>query len=547
MNMKTELYTITDPAEAPEDIRAVGELLAAGELAAIPTETVYGLAANAFDGKAVTRIFEAKGRPQDNPLIVHIARIEELYSIAREVPAEALRLAEKYWPGPLTIILPKSDKIPEEVSAGLDTVAVRMPSHPVARAIIRAAGVPLAAPSANISGFPSPTAAQYVIDDMNGRIAAIVDGGDCEFGIESTVVTLATQPPRLLRPGAVTHEQLEDVLGTVEIDPAVLNPLAKGAVAASPGMKYKHYSPKAQLYIVRGDLPAFTDFVTAHRELADHLLVFEGEPEKLPLPCITFGKENDSLSQAQRLFDALRELDEDGAGTVFVRSPSEKGVGLGVCNRLYRSAAFRFLTSERGRITGLTGGSGAGKSALCELLAGKGCVIIDADRIARSVTAAGSPVLPELARAFGEDILNENGELDRRKLASRAFFSEENAKKLSSITHPAIIEQCRRAALLAAHEGRRVIVDAPLLFSSGLDTICDDTARVIAPAEVRIRRITERDGITREEAEKRLSVQNEELALAGRADLTLVNDGENDLAALAEALYEFKKEPSLPV
>ena len=221
------------------EIEKAADIIKNGGLVAMPTETVYGLAANALDGKAVAKIFKAKGRPMDNPLIVHISDISQIYPLVREFPEKARILAEKFWAGPLTIILPKSDIIPDEVSAGLDTVAIRFPSNKIAQALI-SKSMPLAAPSANLSGSPSPTNARHVFDDMNGRIDAIIDGGECEVGVESTVITLATDTPRLLRPGGITVEQLREAIGDVIIDDAVLNPLKSGEKAASPGMKYKH-------------------------------------------------------------------------------------------------------------------------------------------------------------------------------------------------------------------------------------------------------------------------------------------------------------------
>lgn len=343
--MKTQIYKITDITTQSQDISSAASVIKKGEIAVFPTETVYGLGANALDGEAVKKIFEAKGRPGDNPLIVHITEIDEWRPLVRELPENAIKLAEKYWPGPLTMILPKSDIIPLETSGGLDTVGVRCPSHPIARAFIKAAGVPIAAPSANISGFPSPTAFQYVYDDMFGRVPVLIDGGDCDFGIESTVITLATPVPRLLRPGAITLEMLKSVLGDVDVDEAVLKPLAKGATAASPGMKYKHYSPKADITIVNGTLDDFVRYVNSHLTDADFTLVFEGEENATPLPCVTMGLKDDSLSQAHRLFDALRELDDNGAHKVFARSPSTEGVGLGVCNRLYRAAGFKIISN----------------------------------------------------------------------------------------------------------------------------------------------------------------------------------------------------------
>ena len=230
-------HTILLKGDRPQDLKKAGELLRAGGLVAIPTETVYGLAANALDGAAVKAIYQAKGRPSDNPLIVHICDFGQLPPLVREVPEAAKQLAQAFWPGPLTIILKKSDLVPTETSGGLDTVAVRFPAHPVAQAVIREAGVPLAAPSANLSGRPSPTTFAHVEEDLTGRVDALVDGGDCAVGVESTVITLAEGVPKVLRPGGVTVAQLREVLGRVEVDPAVLHKLEEGKRAASPGMK----------------------------------------------------------------------------------------------------------------------------------------------------------------------------------------------------------------------------------------------------------------------------------------------------------------------
>lgn len=327
-----------------KDIAQAGEILRGGGLVAIPTETVYGLAANALDGRAVAKIFKAKGRPQDNPLIVHISELSQWNALVREIPPQAMALAKAYWPGPLTIILPKSDIIPDEVSAGLDTVAVRFPSMRTTRKIIDAAGVPLAAPSANLSGSPSPTCARHTMNDMAGRIEAVLDGGDCNFGVESTVVTLGGAVPRLLRPGAVTPEDLREVLGEVEIDEAVMGKLKEGAKAASPGMKYKHYSPKAEVTIIKSDLEAFCKMA---KKIDDKettfALCFDGEEDMIPLKCVTYGREDDSLTQSHRLFTALRELDEQGAEKVYARCPSTDGVGMAVYNRLLRAAGFNVI------------------------------------------------------------------------------------------------------------------------------------------------------------------------------------------------------------
>ena len=336
--MKTKLLT-------SDNIEEAGEILRNGGLVGMPTETVYGLAANALDGNAVAKIFKAKGRPQDNPLIVHISDISELDQLVAFVPPVVYELADAFWPGPLTIIMEKSDIIPDEVSAGLETVAIRMPSHPVARALIKAAGVPLAAPSANISGLPSPTLAEHVMRDMDGKIEAVVDGGPCSVGVESTVITLCTRKPRLLRPGGVTPEDLFPVLGDIDIDDAVLGKLKEGEKAASPGMKYKHYSPKADVIIVDGDRESFTKFVNEKSEGNPDIaaLVFDDEDKDIKCRTLAFGAKDDELAHANRLFAALRKCDDLGIKRVYVHSPSTDGVGLAVMNRLLRAAEFQVI------------------------------------------------------------------------------------------------------------------------------------------------------------------------------------------------------------
>ena len=325
-------------------VNKAADLLRAGEIVAIPTETVYGIAASAYDGAAVKKIFEAKGRPQDNPLIVHIDRMEMLEGLVASVPEGARALAEAFWPGPLTIIMPRGPKVADEVCAGLDTVAIRMPSHPVARAVIAASGLPLAAPSANRSGGPSPTIAQDVMADMDGRLPLILDGGACGVGVESTVVTLAGDEPTLLRPGFVTKEQLEQVLGReVALAGAVLHKLKEGETARSPGMKYKHYAPKAHVTILRGGFEAYRAYVSAHAGPGVWALCFDGEGERLPVPSVCYGAKEDDAAQARELFSALRRLDEKGAQTVYARCPHVDGVGLAVYNRLVRAAAFEVV------------------------------------------------------------------------------------------------------------------------------------------------------------------------------------------------------------
>lgn len=320
-----------------------GAILKNGGLVAIPTETVYGLAANALDGEAVKKIFIAKGRPQDNPLIVHISALEQIDALIKRRSETLEKLAEAFWPGPLTIISEKSDRVPNEVTCGLDTVAVRFPSSGIAREIISAAGVPLAAPSANLSGSPSPTSFEHCFSDLNGRVDAIVNGPECEVGVESTVITIAGGKVRLLRPGAVTVEMLEKVVGEVEIDKAVLNQLEADAKVSSPGMKYKHYAPNAKVIILDGDFGAFSKYVSEN--LADGVAIVCFEEDSAPEGCKIYrwGRKADHETQARLLFDILRQTDADGMKKVFVHSPERDGIGLAVYNRLLRAAGFEVI------------------------------------------------------------------------------------------------------------------------------------------------------------------------------------------------------------
>ncbi|MBR3955888.1 MAG: threonylcarbamoyl-AMP synthase [Clostridia bacterium] len=533
--MNTLFLDIRNPLQNTDAVNTAAAFLRAGEVVAMPTETVYGLAANAFDSTAVHKIFAAKGRPQDNPLIVHVAYVQELFDLAAHVPTAALRLAEKFWPGPLTIILPKKDRVPDAVSGGLSTVAVRMPSHPSANALIRAAGVPLAAPSANISGFPSPTDVRHVMDDMDGRIAAVCDGGNCEFGVESTVLTLATDIPRLLRPGSVTLEQLREVLGEVQVDDAVLHPLQAGQTASSPGMKYRHYAPLAKITVVKGTAQDFYKFLAKNSKKGDLALCFEEDVPHISLDCVTFGQADDPFSQTHRLFDALRELDEKKAKTVWARDPASDGVGLAVCNRLYRAAGFCFVHNTL--TVGITGITGAGKSTLTKLFAQKGFAVVDADAIARSVTEKGSPVLAQLAEVFGEDILLPDGTLDRRKLGARAFADAESTQKLNNITHPAILERIRTAVLDLQKDGKNAVLDVPLLFETGLNELCDHTVYITADHGIRMARLQARDGLSAQEIEKRMQARFDEAYFTERSDFVLVNNGKDGLDALFEELF----------
>ena len=325
------------------NIDIAADIIKNGGLVAIPTETVYGLAANALDGKAVSKIFKAKGRPMDNPLIVHVSCIEEIDKLVSEIPPQAKKLANTFWPGPLTIILKRSNIIPAEVSAGLDTVAIRLPNNDVTRKLIKIAGVPLAAPSANTSGSPSPTSANHVLHDLDGKIDAILDAGDCRVGLESTVITLTSPVPTLLRPGGITVEELRNVLGNVEIDKAVIDKVDSLETVSSPGMKYKHYSPKTKIVIVDGDNESFIKYVNSRSSDKVAALCYIDDQPKLNVKTVTFGKMNDYNMQASELFSALRKIDDLNVNIVYARCPKKSGVGLAVYNRLIRAAGFEVV------------------------------------------------------------------------------------------------------------------------------------------------------------------------------------------------------------
>lgn len=335
--MKTILLCNTD-----SQLQIAAQMIKDGLVVGIPTETVYGLGADASNEEAVRCIFAAKGRPADNPLIVHLANFSDAKKYTSNIPDLAYKLADLFCPGPLTIVLPKNDRIPLVTSGGLDTVGIRIPSHPVIHRLIELSGKPIAAPSANISGYPSPTTAEHVMRDMNGKIAAVVNGGQCEFGIESTVISIENEDTiRILRPGCITREMLLEHCKNVIIDPAILNGLGENAKAASPGMKYKHYSPKAKAIIVEASMKDFTEYVGKNCGAKTYSLIFDGDENGFPYKYLTYGA--DSAQQAHLLFQRLRELDDIGAEKVYVRAPSLDGVGLAVYNRLIRAAGFEVI------------------------------------------------------------------------------------------------------------------------------------------------------------------------------------------------------------
>jgi L-threonylcarbamoyladenylate synthase len=341
------MQTLYLSAESSETAQIAANILKNGGLVAIPTETVYGLGANGLDEGAVAKIFEAKGRPQDNPLILHISGPEQIELFCHHIPQKAYDLAERFWPGPLTIVLPAKETVPKRTTGGLSTVAVRCPDCDVTREIIRLSGVPVAAPSANISGKPSTTTAEHVRHDHDGRIDAIVDGGSCRVGVESTIVDLTEERPRLLRPGGITPEELLEVLGDLVVDKAVTGEIAKDTVVKAPGMKYRHYAPSEPVVIVSGNREKAARYIRSHFEEGDRVLCFE---EELPLyeGCapLSYGKEADVNTLSAGLFAALRELDDPAIHQVYARCPVGGGVAYAVQNRLKKAAAFHIVDAE---------------------------------------------------------------------------------------------------------------------------------------------------------------------------------------------------------
>lgn len=342
--METTLFTV--PLSGAQ-LDAAAHIIRSGGLLGIPTETVYGLGANALDPEATLHIFEAKGRPQDNPLIIHIPDESWLPRYCRDIPAAAYALARTFWPGPLTMILPRRDVVPLRTTGGLETVGVRCPNHPVTLEIIRRAGVPIAAPSGNTSGRPSPTTAGHMIEDMWGKIDGIVDGGPCGVGVESTIIDLTCTPPRLLRPGGLPLEALEAVLGEVTVDKAVVSKLADGEKPKAPGMKYRHYAPKAPVTVVTGDPVKSAAYISAHLSPASGVIcfheftgLFEGHTVH------DLGHALDKAEQARHVFDALRTFDETDVPEIWAQCPDDSGLGLAVGNRLKKAAGFHVIEIE---------------------------------------------------------------------------------------------------------------------------------------------------------------------------------------------------------
>ena len=345
--MKTLIKEIDINKPDQDLISLFATMLADGKTVIFPTETVYGLGANALDEDAATKIYQAKGRPSDNPLLVHVADKEDVYDLVENIDERAKLLMDKFWPGPLTIVFKKKAIIPDRTSGGLDTVAIRMPSDQVARDLIRQAGVPIAAPSANISGRPSPTKPEHIIRDMDGRVDGILVGGPCDYGVESTIIDLSEDLAMVLRPGSITLEMLGEVLGRVDLDPSLKNK-DDNIRAKAPGMKYKHYSPQAQVYIVKADdLEGFAERVdslcedNAKKGLKIGVMTMNYDQHSYQAKVFDLGGSDTEV--AKNLFDSLISLDRESIDIAYVPYFEERGIGVAIMNRLKKAAAYRII------------------------------------------------------------------------------------------------------------------------------------------------------------------------------------------------------------
>lgn len=496
-------------------VKKASEAIRNGEIVVFPTETVYGLGANAFDPEAVKKIFTAKGRPADNPLIVHISDIKMLADVC--CPNEkAYALAKKFWPGPLTMILPKKASVPDIVTAGLDSVAVRFPSHKTAKKLISLSGCPIAAPSANKSGKPSPTMVSHILEDYSedDGISVVIDGGQCKCGLESTIISLVNEPAVVLRPGFVTVEQIRKIIPDVTVADAVKNKPDENQKPLSPGLVHRHYAPRAFTVGVLGSSEKAAAYINKEIMLSGKksgVMCFDGE-EGLFLSEATvlrYGQKDDSKKKAGSLFKILRELDRLDLDVIYVRLSDEKGVDLAVYNRLIRTCGFNTVDADKlPCVVGITGKSGSGKTLISERLEKEGFCHIDTDAISRKTLDYGKD---ELCKVFGDDIVGEDGRIDRKKLASVAFTSENNRRALSEITHKYIMREVVSVLDKNEKNGVKSIIDGAVLVEAQADKLCMLLVEVKADYEVRKDRIIRRDGIDEENAIKRLNIQTYEI------------------------------------
>ena len=534
MRLKTIVF---HPERDANCIEKAAAILRRGGLLGIPTETVYGLGADGLNEAAVAAVFEAKGRPQDNPLILHVPDASWLERYCRDVPPEAYALAARFWPGPLTMILPRREIVPLRTTGGLETVGLRCPDHPLTRAVIRAAGVPVAAPSGNTSGRPSPTTAAHMLEDMDGKIDAILDGGSCAVGVESTILDLTVTPPRLLRPGGVTLEELREVLGEVAVDKAVRQKMDAGERPRAPGMQYRHYAPKAPVTAVTGSPASSAAYICARLEPGEGVICFD---EYAPLfsghTVHTLGASNDPCAHAQHIFEALRAFDATDVTAIYAQCPDENGLGLAVGNRLKKAAGFHVVCAPALPILiGITGPSGAGKTTALGVLERLGGVVLDCDALYHRLLERDGALRAAIADAFG-DVFDAAG-LDRKKLGRIVFSDPAALDKLNSIVYAHLPRELIGQVYAARAEV--VGVDAVNLFESGLASLCDCTVGLLADVDARLARIVSRDGIDQQRARLRVDAQKDESFYRAHCTELLINDAPTQRAfeEKAEAFF----------
>lgn len=510
------------------DISYACNLLQQGNLLGFPTETVYGLAVNGLDSQAVEKIFQVKGRPADNPLILHVADASWLSRYCCNIYPQVELLTKHFWPGPLTLILDRTNIIPDIVTAGLDTVGVRCPNHPLALDILKIIDVPLAAPSGNLSGKPSPTTARAMFQDMDGKIPAIIDGGDCVVGVESTILDVRSTP-RLLRTGGVPVEDLEKVLNTtIEMDPTLsLSHSHETQTPLAPGMKYRHYAPKAPVTVVTGCHSAA--WIKHHATASDGVLCFE---EYLSFfshfTTQSLGKEYHFTQQAQSVFSTLRFFDSTNVSQIFAQCPTSQGLGRAVANRLQKAAGFHIVeTKDTPFILGITGQTGAGKTTVLQAVKELGGAVIDCDALYWRLLEEDASLIQRLKDEFG-DITDANDNIHRKKLGALVFSDPDKLKTLNSITHPVVEKKVQQETQDFLKTGHTIIaIDAIALIESGLSQQCDHIIGVIAPESTRIARIMSRDSISKEYATQRVQAQKNEEFYREHSHFVLENASSN--------------------
>ncbi len=544
--METLIYQIHQPENNAEAIARAAQLIQNGALVAIPTETVYGLGANALDEEAVARIFEAKGRPGDNPLILHLPDAAWIARYCVDVPPIAYTLAEKFWPGPLTMILHRNPIVPDRTTGGLDTVGVRCPNHPVTLALISQAGVPIAAPSANRSGRPSCTTAAHVLEDMQGKIECILDGGDCLVGVESTILDLTVTPARLLRPGGLPLEQLREIVGEIELDDALKRALSADETPRAPGMKYRHYAPQAPVTVVTGSPAKSAQYIRSRLTPQDGVICYDEFrfffDDVIAHP---FGSLQNQAVQARRVFDALRRFDTTDVTHIYAQCPDANGLGLAIGNRLKKAAGFRVVDADaldfparKFHLIGITGGTGAGKTTALRELAKLNVHIIDCDQVYHALLTGNERMQNELKTRFGADLFTPAG-LDRKRLGEIVFRDSAAMADLNRITHYYInmetnrqIDDARAAGMAGA------AIDAFLLLEGDMGARCEFHVGIIAPTEERVKRLIAREGITAEYARTRIAAQKSDRFYRDNCTYILENNAtQAQFAQAAQALF----------